>query len=113
MINLNPKKNHRISDLVCADFGEKYAAFREAAAGVLAVTQKCVGINPNAPIFYHADAIRATTLLLQGLLRNDALERFQRDETINSCRIGIDLCRALVPNFLARVEDTLQRLLNE
>jgi predicted short-subunit dehydrogenase-like oxidoreductase (DUF2520 family) len=90
-----------------------YAASREIATTVLEVGRESLMLNDCARNFYHADCIRASTVLLQLLLRTVIIERTQQDRFLSSCREGIVECRALIPKVLARTEDTIEKLLNE
>jgi len=90
-----------------------YAASHDTATTVLVVAKESYILNCNARNFYHSDCIRATTLLLQTVLRNSPIDRARLDKFISSCRDGIGACRSLIPKVLARTEDTIDKLLNK
>jgi hypothetical protein len=84
-----------------------------AATRVLEIAKKSVVVNNHARCLFHADAIRATTTLLQMILRKVRPERAELDKYISACRDGITIGRSLVPKVFARAEGIFEKLLNE
>jgi len=94
--------------------GDPYADARVAASRVLDIVKDSVATTPASTGLLHSDAVRATTLLLQTLLRNNHQEHLEKKaEIIDACREGIALCRSLVPVALAKAEKTIEKLLDE
>lgn len=109
--HLEPIMNDRYTKL--EEVENPYALAHKAASRVICIAKGSTALNGSASILYHADAIRATKLALQSILRNASLEPTLLEEFIVSCRDGIKTCRSLVPKLLARAEDTCETLLNE
>lgn len=94
------------------DDGDTYAEAGAAAKRVIEIAKNSVTAT-TACTPYHSDAIRATTTLLQILLRIGTQEPQEKiNEMVATCRGGIALCRSLVPSVLTKAEDTLETLLN-
>jgi hypothetical protein len=94
--------------------GDPYADARVAARRVLAIVKDSVATTTASSSLLHSDAVRATTLLLQTLLRNNHQEHPEKKtEVTEACREGIALCRSLVPDALAKAEKTIEKLLDE
>jgi hypothetical protein len=90
-----------------------YTPSYEAAGRVLEVAKESANLNCADRVLLHADAIRATTVLLQVLLRKTTIDRAQLEKFVVSCREGIAICRSLVPNVLSRAEDKFEALVNQ
>jgi hypothetical protein len=59
----------------------------------------------NQTQMYHWEAVRATTTLIQILLRNEFNEaQMTSDKLVEACRDGVALCKKLVPDFLTSIE---------
>lgn len=95
------------------DADDAYTPSYEAASRVLEVAKGFADLNADDRIIYHADAIRATTVILQLLLRKTTMERAQLERFVLSCQGGITVCRSLVPKVLSRVEDTFDALIKQ
>jgi hypothetical protein len=87
---------------------------RTAASRVLTIVKESATADTiTYHRLYHSEAVRATTLLLQILLRTGQQELADRtNEVTQTCRAGIALCRSLVPSFLAKAEDTIEAILD-
>ena len=92
---------------------EAYTSSYEAASRVLDVAKESVTLDCIDRILYHADALRATTVLLQILARKTNMDRNEMEKFVVSCRDGIAICRSLVPKVLSRAEDKFEALVNE
>jgi hypothetical protein len=92
---------------------DAYTPCYEAASRVLEVAKQSTTFNSIDRMLYHADAIRATTVLLQILLRKTKMDRTLLEKFLLSCRDGIAVCRSLVPNLLSRAEDKFETLVNQ
>lgn len=84
----------------------------QAGQRVLAIIDE-VGIPSDSYRLYHWEAVRATTTLVQMLLRHDMMIDERRMDLVASCRRGIEICRKLIPSVLTRIEDTLESTLDE
>lgn len=94
------------------DVGDANAEAFHAGKQVLKIVEE-YGIESSAYRFYHWEAVRATIALSQMLLRNDALGQRPVENLHEVSRQGIELSRKLIPKVLARVEDTIEKTLNE
>jgi len=92
---------------------DSYSAFHVACTRILEIAKESVAVNSHSRCLFHADAIRATTALLQIILRKVTRERTQLDKYISSCRDGIAIGRSLIPKVFARAEGIFEKLLNE
>ena len=92
---------------------ETYEPSLKAATTVLKIAKESAAVKLSPRTLYHAEAMRATTLILQIILRNVSLEPSQLDRFVVTCRDGITICRSLVPKILTKAEDTHENLLNE
>jgi hypothetical protein len=90
-----------------------YEPSLEAATTVLKIARESAAVKLIPHTLYRAEAMRATTLILQIILRNFSLEPTQLDRFVDACRNGMTICRSLVPKILTRGEDTHENLLNE
>jgi hypothetical protein len=90
---------------------DSYSAFHVACTRILQIARESV--NGHARSLFHTDTLRATTALLQILLRKVTLDRSQLDKYILACRDGIAIGRSLVPHVLAKAEGIFEKLLNE
>jgi len=93
------------------DDGATYAEAGDAARRVLDIVREST-VAAGTCSLYHTDAIRATTTLLQILLRISTQEPDKIGEIVAACREGIVLCRSLVPGVLTKAEDTIETILN-
>jgi hypothetical protein len=95
------------------NIGNTYSDAIKAGRRILEIVEQCA-ISSNSSQSYHSDALRATMTLLQILLRNDLNEaKIDTHELVTSCRDAIKLCRKLVPAFLTKIEDTIEKLLDQ
>jgi hypothetical protein len=92
---------------------DSYSAFYVASTRVLEIARESADFNSHARCMFHDVAIRATTALLQIILRKVTPDRTQLNKYIASCRDGIEIGRSLVPKLFARAEDIFEKLLNE
>jgi len=91
--------------------GDPYAEARNAAKRVLDIAKESASTT-NSRAFHHSNAVRATTLLLQTLLRESQQDHQEKkNQVTEACREAIALCRSLVPAALAKAEDTIEGLL--
>lgn len=90
---------------------DSYSAFHLASTRILQIAREWV--TGHARCLAHTDTLRATTALLQILLRNVTPDRSQLDKYILACRDGIAIGKSLVPDVLAKAEQTFEKLLNE
>jgi len=90
-----------------------FGSSSEAACRVMAVAKEFVTLQSVDRILYHADALRATTVLLQILARKPDMDRHELEKLVASCRDGIAICRALIPKVLCRIEDKFEALVNQ
>ena len=90
-----------------------YTLSFEAASRVLEVAKEAASLNRVGRILHHTDALRATTVLLQILLRKTTMDHTQIQRFVVACRDGIAICRALVPNVLFRAEDRFEDLITQ
>jgi hypothetical protein len=68
----------------------------------------------NQTQMYHWAAVRATTVLLQILLRNEFHEvKMTSDKLVETCRDGVALCKKLVPDFLTSIENVLDTAITQ
>jgi hypothetical protein len=91
---------------------DSYSAFHVACTRILEIAR--ASVNDNARCLFHTDALRATTAVLQILLRNRVTpDRSQQDKYIFACRDGIAISKSLVPDVLTRAEGIFEKLLNQ
>ena len=95
------------------DTEDAYTPSYEAASRVLEVAKIAADLRSTDRILFHADTLRATTVILQLLLRKTTMERAQLERFVLSCRAGIATCRSLVPKVLSRAEDKFEALINQ
>jgi len=88
-----------------------YNAFHVACTRILETAKE--SRNGPAPCLFHTHALRATTALLQILLRRVTADRSQQDKYISTCREGIAISKSLVPDVLTRAEGIFEKLLKE
>lgn len=68
----------------------------------------------NQTQMYHWEAVRATTTLLQFLLRNEIHEvQMTSDKLVETCQKGVAVCRKLVPFYLTNIENVLGTAINQ
>jgi len=92
--------------------GDPYAEARNAARRVMDIVKESA-TTTKARTFYHSDAVRAATLLLQTLLRdNPQDQQDKKNEVTATCREALALSRSLVPPVLTKAEDTIEKLLD-
>jgi hypothetical protein len=89
---------------------DAFAPSFTAARKILDAAKASANENRASRILQHVDAMRATTVLHQILLRKPTIDRAQLEVFAASCRDGINICRSLVPKVLCRVEDKLEAL---
>ena len=109
--HLNPLLMAKVHSMWDAD--EALTASIHAGQRILSIVEAS-GLRSDCYKFYHWEALRTTTKLLQIFLRNDiGRGRASMRDVIESCHQGIGLCRKLVPGILATVEDKIERTLNQ
>jgi hypothetical protein len=90
---------------------DSYSAFHVASTRILEIAR--ASVDDHARSLFHTDALRATTALLQILLRKVTPDRSQLDKYIFACRDGIAISKSLVPDVLTRAEGIFEKLLNK
>jgi len=90
---------------------DSYSKFHVASTRIVEIARESV--DGRSRFLFHMDTVRATTAILQLLLRKVTPERTHLDKYIRACRDGIELCRSLVPKVLVRAEGIFEKLLNE
>ena len=91
---------------------DSYSDFLVACTRILEIAEESAAFNGHARCLFHIDVLRATTAILQIILREVTLGRTHLDKYISSCRDAIRIGRSLVPKEFARVEETFENLLD-